>query len=104
MAAEAERGVDHRRSLVPECGRQKSDDPVEEDRDVAGAAHGRALPAQAREDEERRGQAERGRRREGHHRGRLPGLVTHPAYRCHWRDAHEFDPVVCCCAKLREMW
>ena len=42
VPAQAERAVDHDGSVVVECGRQKGDDPVEEDRDVVGAAHGRA--------------------------------------------------------------
>ena len=39
VAAQTERRVDHDRTVVVECGRQKSNDPVEEDRDVAGVRH-----------------------------------------------------------------
>ena len=46
---ETERAVDHDGALVVEGGRQKGDDPVEEDRDVVGAAHRRRLARQARE-------------------------------------------------------
>ena len=79
VAAEAERGVDQHGAVALERGRQKSDDPVEEDRDVAGAAHGRGLPTQAREEQEGDGEADRGRGRERHHGGGLAGLVAHPA-------------------------
>ncbi len=40
VPAQAERAVDHDGAVVVEGGRQKGDDPVEEDRDVVGAGHG----------------------------------------------------------------
>ncbi len=39
VASETECCVDHRGALVLECGHQESDDPVEQDRVVVGAAH-----------------------------------------------------------------
>jgi hypothetical protein len=41
VAAQAEGRVHHDRAVVVEGGRQKGNDPVEEDRDVAGTAHAR---------------------------------------------------------------
>ena len=40
VAAEAEGGIDEHGAVVVERGCQKSDDPVEEDRDVGGGGHG----------------------------------------------------------------